>query len=108
MAQVVTASKERVQGVATTASGLRLLMLFGGLMLLGYVALTLLLLSVSTGYPSLLPQQLPALFGPLRDLLPKGWLEADRVSWLGLLNSVLYLLIIAWLFGVYLLTVRRA
>ncbi|MEO6457710.1 MAG: hypothetical protein ABIO92_05490 [Chloroflexia bacterium] len=45
-------------------------------------------------------------FGALRRIFPVEWLQASRGSELGLLNSVIYLLILALLFATYWLTLR--
>lgn len=81
----------------------------GVLMLVGYALLFLLLQSNAfRESPTLVPDRWPAVFYPLRALLPQEWLAADRSSSMGLLNAGIYLGLLAFLFIVYLRAVRYA
>ena len=82
---------------------------YGLLILLGYALLFLLLQSNAfRESPTLVPDRWPAIFYPLRALLPQEWLAADRSSSMGLLNAGIYLGLLAFLFVVYLRAVRYA
>lgn len=90
-------------------SGLRLLTLAGGLSLLAYIALFLLLHSRSLWEsPTLVPDRWKPLFHPIKQMFPSEWLLARRTSPIGLLNSILYLVVLSFAFAVFLYAVRRA
>ncbi|HYP39433.1 MAG TPA: hypothetical protein VEX13_03655, partial [Chloroflexia bacterium] len=82
---------------------------YGILMLFGYALLFVLLQSNAfRESPTLVPDRWPAIFYPLRALLPQEWLAADRSSSMGLLNAGIYLGLLAFLFVVYLRAVCYA
>ncbi|MDQ6694857.1 MAG: hypothetical protein M3014_10650 [Chloroflexota bacterium] len=58
--------------------------------------------------PGLIQDRLGGISRPLTALFPERWLNATFGSKLGLLNGVLYVLIVAAMFGVYLFALRRA
>jgi len=75
---------------------------------LGYAGLFLLLESPTLWvYPSLIQDRWPGLFEPLLGIFPQEWIAATRTSGLGLLNAFLYFGILAWLFGIYVLVLKR-
>src|SRR5687768_324815 len=77
--------------------------------LLGYVCLFLLLFTRSLREsPTLVPDRWPELFRPLKQLLPEFWLTARASTPTGLYIAALYVAVMALLFGVYFLAVRRA
>src|SRR5688500_15911625 len=82
----------------------------GGAFLVAWCVAYLLLFQSSTLWARAIP--LPrgddGLLGTLRRLFPAEWLRASRDTQLGLLNSGLYLLILAILFTSYWLALRRA
>lgn len=87
--------------------GLRVLLICGSLLLAGYFALLPLMQSATLAEnPTLIPDRFPLVFNWLRSLFPPDWLGADRGSPLGQMNVRLYLLIIACLFLVYIVTLR--
>lgn len=87
--------------------GLRLIVVAGALLLLGYVGLFLLLESPTMWvHPALVQDRWPEVFEPLLGIFPQAWLEATRTSSIGLLNACLYFAILAWLFGVYIFALR--
>lgn len=88
--------------------GLRLLFFAGAATLAGYVGLFVLLESPTLWvYPTLMQDRWPGLFEPLLGVFPRAWIEAGRTSELGLLNALLYLALLAWLFGIYVLVLKR-
>lgn len=87
---------------------IRTLAVGGAAALLGYLAFFLLLQSKTLWSRQVpLPGGEEGLFGAIRRLFPVAWLNAERNSTLGLVNAGLYLLVLAWLFAAYWLTLRR-
>src|SRR5687768_7958448 len=71
-------------------------------------ALFLLLHSHSLwGSPTLVPDRWPDIFYPLIRTFPREWVLAERDSAIGVLNTLLYLVIVATMFTAYLKTIRR-
>jgi hypothetical protein len=78
------------------------------MLLLGYLGLFLLLESPTLWvYPSLIQDRWPGVFEPLLGIFPRAWVEATRTSGFGLLNALLYFALLAWLFGIYILVLKR-
>jgi hypothetical protein len=97
-----------VQRFVSRLVGLRLLIFAGAATLAGYVGLFALLESPTLWvYPTLVQDRWPGLFEPILGIFPRAWVEAGRTSDLGLLNSFLYFVLLAWLFGVYVLVLKR-
>ncbi len=106
--RVVTTRADRTWATGRPAPGLRAAVAGGVLMLVGYVALFTLLLSRTLWEsPSLVPDRWKPIFSPLRQLFDPAWLTAKRNTEIGLLNSALYLLVLALLFGGYVFVLRR-
>lgn len=89
-------------------SPLRLLALWGGVMLALYVALFVLLQSSTLSEsPTLVPDRWKAVFRPLRALFPREWTHAQLGGWVEAMNAGLYVLLLVGLFAAYLFALRR-
>ena len=88
--------------------GLRLLTVAGSVSVLLYVGFYLLMLSKSLWEsPTLVPDKWKTIFRPVRDLFPAPWVLARKGTEPALLNNLLYLVLVAALFAVYLFVVVR-
>jgi hypothetical protein len=91
-----------------TQQNVRRVLILAGVSLAFLYMLLFLLLQSHTLWesPTLLQDRWPELFYPLRDLFPAEWIWASRRTPLGTMNIILYVLLVAALFTVFLFTAR--
>lgn len=101
--------RERLAGKESRRGNvLRLLSIGGAISLLLYVCYYLLMLSKSLWEsPTLVPDKWKTIFRPVRDLFPREWVLTRKGTEPALLNNLLYLVLVAALFAVYLFVVVR-
>jgi hypothetical protein len=90
-------------------SGLRQISTFGTTLLVGTLCLFVLLQTHSIWQsPTLIADRWKQVFYPLARLFPVEWVRPVKTSSIALVNSGLYLLLIAGLFAVYVFAIKRA
>jgi hypothetical protein len=90
-------------------SGLQVINLAGGLLVLGWAAYFFLMQSHALWLsPTLIPDRWKAVFSPVSKLFPQEWIRPARSSDLGLLAVGLFVLLLVAFFSLYIVSLRRA
>lgn len=102
-------SSRRLRVTTDKSSGLRALATAGTLSVLLYVGYFFLMQSHSLWHsPTLIADKWKTVFYPVAQLFPSEWVRPARNSEIALFNSALYLLLLAAIFGIFALALRRA